>query len=173
MRSRILRGLGSGLMAAGLMALLLSGCSSTSGTSAFGSNKLAVAELSDPGSYTAESALASAKASFRNNDFGNAAALYKRAAELGPKNPDAFVGLAASYDRLRRFDLSDRVYASLFELTGGTVQYFNNVGYSYLLRGNLSAALTNFRKAGKLDPDNLVVANNIQIVANAAKQIKA
>ena len=53
------------------------------------------------------------------------------------------------------------------------MQYCNNVGSSYLLRGNLSAALTNFRKAGKLDPDNLVVANNIQIVANAAKQIKA
>ena len=105
--------------------------------------------------------------------FGNDGARQPRGTELGPKNPDAFVGLAASYDRLRRFDLSDRVYASLFELTGGTVQYFNNVGYSYLLRGNLSAALTNFRKAGKLDPDNLVVANNIQIVANAAKQIKA
>src|SRR5689334_2981437 len=97
MRSRVVKSLGSVLMAAGLTALVLTGCSSTAGTSAFGSNKVAIAELSDPGSYTAESALASAKVSFRNNDFGNSAALYKRAAELGPKNPEAFVGLAASY----------------------------------------------------------------------------
>ena len=64
-----------------------------------------------------------------------------------PKDPEGYVGLGASYDRLGRFDLSDRVYASLYALSGGTAQYYNNVGYSYMLRGNLTAALTNFRKA--------------------------
>jgi Flp pilus assembly protein TadD len=74
---------------------------------------------------------------------------------------------------LRRFELSDRVYASLFKIIGGTAQYYNNVGYSYMLRGNLTAALTNFRKAQTLDPDNVVVANNIQILANAAAGSRA
>ena len=62
---------------------------------------------------------------------------------------------------------------ALFQITGGTAQYYNNVGYSYMLRGNLTAALTNFRKAEKLDPDNVVVANNIQILATAAATNRA
>ena len=83
------------------------------------------------------------------------------------------MGLSASYDRLGRFDLSDRVYATLYGLSGGTAQYYNNVGYSYLLRGNLTAALTNFKKARALDPENIVVANNIQILSNATAAARA
>ena len=99
------------------------------------------------GSYTTDTALSAARDHFRNSDFGYSAALYKKVVELSPKNPEGYIGLGASYDRLGRFDLSDRVYASLFALSGGTAQYFNNVGYSYMLRGNLTSALTNFRKA--------------------------
>jgi Flp pilus assembly protein TadD len=159
-------------LAAALVALPLSGCSSA-GLSTFGSNKLAVAEISNIETYTADGALREAKAHFRNSNFGYSAAFYKRAVELTPNNAEGYVGLSASYDRLRRFDLSDRVYTALFEITGGTAQYYNNVGYSYMLRGNLSAALTNFRKAEKLDPGNAVVENNIQILANAARANRA
>ena len=67
-----------------------------------------------------------------------------------------------------RFDLSDRVYQSLYAISGPTAQYYNNVGYSYMLRGNLTLALSSFRKASKLDPQNVVVANNLQILANVA-----
>jgi hypothetical protein len=42
-----------------------------------------------------------------------------------------------------------------------------------MLRGNVNAALTNFRKARALDPDNIVVANNIQILQNAAAANRA
>jgi Flp pilus assembly protein TadD len=153
-------------------ASLLAGCSAA-GLSSFGNNKLQVAELANIGSYSADTALAEARSHFRNNDFGYSAAFYKRVVELSPKNPEGYVGLSASYDRLGRFDLSDRVYASLFELSGGTAQYFNNVGYSQMLRGNLSGALTNFRKARDLDPDSVVVANNLQILARAAAQSRA
>ena len=123
--------------------------------------------------WNAIRALHEARGHFRNNDFGHSAALYKRAVELDPKDAQGYIGLSASYDRLGRFDLSDRVYASLYGITGGTAQYYNNVGYSYMLRGNLTAALTNFRKAEKLDPENVVVANNIQILANAASANRA
>ena len=167
---------GFGLMALALMAMPLSACSSAGGligNSSFGNNKMQVAEIDGIGDYTAERALREARGHFRNNDFGHSAALYKRAVELNPKNAEAYVGLSASYDRLGRFDLSDRVYASLYSVTGGTTQYYNNVGYSYMLRGNVSAALTNFKKARALDPENIVVANNIQILQNAAAANKA
>jgi len=171
MRRRFGNRIALGMAGAAVLATLLAGCTSSNlgGFGTYGNNKLEVAEITNPGSYTADGALAEARAHFRNNDFGHSAALYKRAAELAPKSAEAYVGLSASYDRLGRFDLSDRVYSALYEITGGTAQYYNNVGYSYMLRGNLTAALTNFRKAQRLDPDNIVVANNIQILKDAAR----
>jgi len=156
-------------------AVALSACSTAKfgGASTYGGNALTVAEIANIGDYTADRALAEARAHFRNNDFGYSAALYKRAVELSPKNPEGYVGLGASYDRLRRFDLSDRVYASLYQLSGGTTQYYNNVGYSYMLRGNLKDALTYFRKARNLDPDNEIVNNNLRLLANAAAKARA
>jgi Flp pilus assembly protein TadD len=152
---------------------LLAGCSSMGSMSTYAGKPQQVAVLANIGDYTADAALAEAKGHFRSGDYGHSAALYKRVVELSPKNAEGYIGLSASYDRLRRFDLSDRVYTALYQITGGTAQYYNNVGYSYMLRGNLSAALTNFRKAEKLDPGNVVVANNIQILANAAKSSRA
>jgi Flp pilus assembly protein TadD len=156
-------------------AALLSACTSSklTGTSAFGSNSLKVAEISNIETYTAEGALREARAHFRNKDYGHSAAFYKRAVELSPKDPEGFVGLGASYDRLRRFDLSDRVYSSLHDLSGNTAQYYNNVGYSQMLRGNLKGALQNFRRAESLDPGNVVVANNLQILAHVAAKARA
>lgn len=168
MTSRSFRALGASLVALALVASPLAGCSSMAGISTFGSSKAKVAELPAGANYTAEGALSEARGHFRNNDFGHSAALYKRAVELAPKNAEAYVGLGASYDRLRRFDLSDRVYASLFALSGATAQYYNNVGYSYMLRGKLAEAMSNFRKAQQLAPDNVVIANNMQLVAHAA-----
>jgi Flp pilus assembly protein TadD len=161
------RTLGVRLVALSLVVAPLAACSAA-GLSTFGNNRLAVAEVSKIGSYTAEGALVQARGHFRSNDFGHSATFYKRAVELAPQNAEGYVGLGASYDRLRRFDLSDRVYASLFALSGGTAQYYNNVGYSQMLRGNLKDAMSNFRQAQKLAPDNVVIANNMQLVSQAA-----
>ena len=153
-----------------VLALSLSGCSSAMfGAGGSVGKPALVAELPNIGNYTAASALVEARDHFRNSDFGYSAALYKRVVELTPKDKEGYVGLGASYDRLGRFDLSDRVYAALYALSGDSAQYYNNVGYSYLLRGNLSAALSNFRKAKALAPDSVVVANNIQILENATR----
>lgn len=174
MRRQFGRSVGYGFFAAALAVLPLTGCSTANlGASTFGNNKLQVAEISDIGSYTADRALAEARSHFRNNDFGYSAALYKRVVDLSPKDPEGYVGLGASYDRLRRFDLADRVYAALYKLSGATAQYYNNVGYSNMLRGNLKAALVNFRQAEKLAPGNAVISNNIQILANAAAAARA
>ncbi|MEQ1771411.1 MAG: hypothetical protein ABL879_16400, partial [Devosia sp.] len=109
------------VLAAGIA--VLAGCSP--GASSFGGNNLSKAELPTIAThYTAETALDEARAHFRNSDFGYSAALYKRAAELAPGNPEAYVGLGASYDRLGRFDLSDRVYETLYKLAGASVQYY-------------------------------------------------
>ena len=163
--------LGAGVLGAGLLALVLAGCSTGNfvQSSAFGDNKLKVAELEAVDMTTSGGALATAKGHFRSSNFGYSAAYYKRAAELAPNNPQAYVGLAASYDRLGRYDLSDRVYAALYKLDGGSAQYYNNLGYSHMLRGNLTKALTNFRKAQAIAPGNPVVENNLKLLAGAAQ----
>jgi Flp pilus assembly protein TadD len=155
-----------------IVALLLGGCSSTgvATVGAFGDAPLQAADIPNLSAYDAGRALSEAQAHFRIGDFGYSAALYKRYVELTPNDPQGYVGLAASYDRLRRFDLSDRVYAAWFRLTGATAQYYNNLGYSYLLRGDTATALTNLRKADALDPHNPTVANNLKMLANAVKR---
>lgn len=160
-----------GFVAAALAVMPLTGCSTSNflGSSTFGGAPAQIAELPSGANYSAASALSQARAHFSNNDFGYSAALYKKSVELSPQDPQGYIGLGASYDRLGRFDLADRVYAAWYKISGGTAQYYNNVGYSYMLRGNLKAALMSFRKAGKLAPDNLVIANNLQMLADAAR----
>ena len=151
-----------GAVAAVAVMLLLSGCTTLQG--AFGDRKSGLADVPNIEYYASDQALAEAKNHFRQGNYGHSATLYKKAAELEPKDAEAFLGLAASYDRLRRFDLADRAYRRLFELTGGTLQYYNNVGYSNLLRGNLVAARQNFLKAYEKDPKNIIVANNLELL---------
>jgi len=155
------------LAAIAAIALPLAACS-MAGLSTHGNNQLQVAELSNANAYTAQNALVAARGHFRNNDFGKSASLYKRLVDLEPQSAEGYIGLGASYDRLRRFDLSDRVYASLYAITGSTAQYHNNLGYSFLLRGKLADALRQFRKAQQLAPGNVVIANNIELVARAS-----
>lgn len=162
-----------GLIVAAVAAL--AGCSSgnLAGFATNGGTKVQIAEVSNIGTYPADRALIEARNHFRNSDFGYSAAFYKRVVELAPSSAEGYIGLGASYDRLGRFDLSDRVYATLFEISGGTAQYYNNVGYSQMLRGNLEGALSNFRKAQKLDPANVVVANNLKILATVTAEGRA
>ena len=64
------------------------------------------------------------------------------AVEMYPKDAEAWVGLAASYDRLKRFDLADRAYGQATKLIGDTPELLNNKGYSLLLRGDYARAKT-------------------------------
>lgn len=160
-----------GMVAVATVALLLSGCSSLM-PGAFGDRSSGLADVANIEYYASDQALAEAKNHFRHGNYGHSATLYKKAAELEPKDAEAFLGLAASYDRLRRFDLADRSYRRLFDLTGGTLQYYNNVGYSNLLRGNLVAARKNFLKAYEIDPKNIIVANNLELLGASATVVE-
>ena len=163
---------GRSLLAVAAVTLALGGCSSTGTPDALGTfstGPIKASDLANIEGYTADQALAAARDHFRMADFGYSTALYKRYLELAPNDPQGYIGLAASYDRLRRFDLSDRVYASWYRLSGGTAQYYNNLGYSYLLRGDTATALVNLRKARALDPQNPTITNNLKMLANEAK----
>ena len=89
-----------------------------------------------------------------------------------PPDPVAWMGLAASYDRLRRFDLADRAYAQAEKLEPANPVLYNNRGYSYLLRGNVVKAREYFLKAQSLDPDGAAVTNNLHLLSGSRKHIR-
>jgi Flp pilus assembly protein TadD len=84
----------------------------------------------------------------------------------------AWIGLAASYDRLGRFDLADQAYAAAEKLEGPTVRLLNNEGYSHMLRGDLKAARAKFQSALRLDPNNQTTLNNIKLLNDSTKFIE-
>ena len=104
--------------------------------------------------------LAAAKEQFRERNFGLAEKLFKEIVEKDTGNAEAWLGLAASYDQLRRFDLADRAYGQVGKLAGESAVLHNNRGYSYLLRGERARARAEFARAQRLDPQNAFVRNN-------------
>jgi tetratricopeptide (TPR) repeat protein len=109
---------------------------------------------------------------FKKGSYGIANRYFRDAVEKAPEDAEAWIGLAASYDRLRRFDLADQAYATAIKLTGETVQILNDRGYSYLLRGDLGKARAKFLKAYQLDPTNPTVINNIQLLNSSYRFVE-
>jgi hypothetical protein len=110
---------------------------------------------------------------FRSNNFGLAEKSFRSAAEKHPNDAEAWVGLAASYDRLRRFDLADRAYAQAIRIVGPTVEILNDEGFSYMLRGDYDRAHKLLDRARARDPANPYVQANLQLLEDSYRQGKA
>ena len=131
-----------------------------------------VQEPTDVKYYASDEPLRMGLEHFNRGNYGIAQRYFKDAVEKAPKDVTAWVGLAASYDRLRRFDLADQAYAQAIRRGGETVQILNNQGYSYMLRGELNRARRKFTKAYELDPGNPTIANNLQLLNGSRKFIE-
>lgn len=113
------------------------------------------------------------KKHYRAGQFGLAEQHFRRAVESHPRDGEAWLGLAASYDRLRRFDLADRAYTQAINISGPTVEILNNQGYSYMLRGDYKRARVKLAAAQNKAPDNPYVKNNLRLLAESSRQGKA
>lgn len=131
-----------------------------------------VQEPTDVKYYASDEPLRMGLEHFNRGNYGIAQRYFKDAVEKAPKDVTAWVGLAASYDRLRRFDLADQAYAQAIRLGGETVQILNDQGYSYMLRGDMTRARKKFMKAYELDPGNPTIANNLQLLDSSRKFIE-
>jgi Flp pilus assembly protein TadD len=112
------------------------------------------------------------KRHYRERNYGLAEQHFRRAAEKLPRDGEAWLGLAASYDRLRRYELADRAYKQALAIYGPRPEVLNNIGYSLMLRGDLRRARAKFIEAQARDPENPTIANNIALVDEAAKRRK-
>src|SRR5689334_24869118 len=66
---------------------------------------------------------------YRQGSYGLAERHFRKAVEMHPRDAEAWVGLAASYDQLKRFDLADRAYMQAVKLIGPTPDIMNNQGF--------------------------------------------
>jgi Flp pilus assembly protein TadD len=131
--------------------------------------------ITEPGDvkyYPSDQPLKLAIEYFNRGDYGLADRYYSDAVAKNPRDVTAWIGLAASNDRLSRFDLADRAYASAIKLAGETTQVLNNQGYSYMLRGNFKLAREKFMKAYAREPNNPTIINNLHLLDSSARYVR-
>lgn len=148
-------------LAAMIAVMALSGCTTT----AVDATKTTAIDTAVEG--VAVSDLAAGKMHFREANYGLAEKHFRKAVELQASNAEAWMGLAASYDELGRFDFADRAYDQLLKVAGRKPQIVNNMGYSQLLRGNKKKARTLFLEARKAMTDTTVVDANLALLDKA------
>jgi len=110
---------------------------------------------------------------FRTNNYALAEKSFRSAVEKHPRDAESWLGLAASYDRLHRFDLADRAYEEAIRLVGPTVEILNNQGFSYMLRGDYARAHKKLDQAAAKDPANPYVAANLRLLQESYREGKA
>lgn len=74
------------------------------------------------------------------------------------------MALAVAADMEGDFKLSDRAYEQLLTRAKDQVMLFNNMGYSYMLRGDLVKAASYLKEAARRDPSNPVTQNNLKML---------
>ncbi len=116
------------------------------------------------GTLPAEKALEAGKTHYREGQFGLAEQAFRRAVEQDKNNVESWLGLAASCDRLKRFDHAGRAYEVVLKLSGRTPTVLNNLGYHYILRGDLVRARSTLLEAKRHDPENEHIRNNLELI---------
>ena len=99
---------------------------------------------------------------FTAGRYGLAVKHFEIAVAQDPDSVEALNGLAASFDRLQRFELAERYYLRALNLEPNNVQTLNNLGFSYLIQGRYDLALTYLKEAVANDPMNEMVRDNLQ-----------
>ena len=141
-------------------AMVVSGCQSSAidSTKTTSIAPVATADIS-------ASDLQAGKSQFRDANYGLAEKHFRKAVELRADNAEAWMGLAASYDQLGRFDFADRAYDQLLKVAGRQPQIVNNMGYSKLLRGDRKSARKLLMEADAAMPGDPVVAANLALLS--------
>jgi Flp pilus assembly protein TadD len=163
------------LLCAAPLALTLAGCETFSAGSVTAAVPATTPTVSEPGEvkyYPSDEPLRLGVEYFNRGNYGIAQRYFRDAVEKTPRDVAAWIGLAASYDRLSRFDLADRAYASAIKLAGETTQILNNEGYSYMLRGDYAKAREKFLKAYQREPNNPTILNNLNLLESSGRFVR-
>ena len=164
MRVRVAR-----LFAAAACVVWLAGCGSTAH---LGDETGSIAPGAEVLGEHPNDDLSLGKKHYQEQNYGLAEKHFRRVVEAQPRTGEAWIGLAASYDRLRRFDLADRAYAQAIAILGPTPEILNNEGFSFMLRGDYKTARKKLLAAQAKDPDSKFVQNNLNLLDEVASEKK-
>ncbi len=110
---------------------------------------------------------------FAAGSFGLALQSFQQALQRDRKNVAALNAVAATYDRLGRYELARPYYGRALALKPESVQTLNNIGYSSLMQNSANRARRYLDAALKIDKDNAIVKENAAIARDMiAKQKK-
>jgi Flp pilus assembly protein TadD len=148
------------------IALSLSGCRGFMGDElGLGDAKTAAPDTASTfGSAPEQVWINKAKENFKNGEYGLAERYFRQAVEERHNNAEAWLGLAASYDHLKRFDEADRAYEVLTKMIGNTPTLLNNLGYHYMLKGDFASAEHALHTAQEKDPNNPLIRANLTVL---------
>jgi len=108
--------------------------------------------------------VASGQQNFKQQNYGLAHEAFQKAVETRSDSANAWLGLAASLDQLGKFREADRAYEQLVRLKGDNARILNNIGYSYLLRGDYQKARSYLNRAQTIDPSLEEIQGNIHLL---------
>lgn len=147
-----------GIAAMCAAALTMAGCQSA------GVDALETTAIGPQTRDISQSDLDQGKEQFRQGNYGLAEKHFRKAVELKADNAEAWMGLAACYDELGRFDFADRAYEQLLQVAGRQPRVVNNMGYSQLLRGDRDKARRLLMEARGGMSDTSVVDANLKLL---------
>ncbi len=107
-----------------------------------------------------------AKENFKHGEYGLAERYFRQAIEERHSNVEAWLGLAASYDHLKRFEEADRAYGVVQKMAGNSPTVLNNLGYHYMLKGEFGSAEHALLTAQSKDPNNPLIRANLALLAD-------
>src|SRR5437879_1322847 len=140
---------------------LVSGC-------AFFNQQLGMSAEAPAAATDFESAMTRGKALFAEGQFGLALVAFQQALERQPESARALDAIAATYDKLQRYDLADHYYQQALEREPNSPDLLNNIGYSHMLRGDDEGARQFLQRAAALDPASKVINANLAMVPQPA-----
>lgn len=98
----------------------------------------------------AQAPYALGKKQFAKGLYGMALKNLRVALVREPKSIDRLNAVAATYDKLGRFDLAERYYARALGVDPNSVQTLNNIGYSFLMQEDYVSARYYLDQAAKV-----------------------
>ena len=141
------------------ISLVAAGCNTTDTLSSVDNTKTSAVTRD-----IAQSDVDAGQKHFLAANYGLAEKHFRKAVELNAANAEGWLGLAASYDQLGRFDFADRAYDQLIKLIGRKPEVISNQGYSQLLRGNHAKARKLLTEAKGLLPEDKRVSANLALL---------
>ena len=87
-----------------------------------------------------------------------------RAQPFVSNDPDLLMALAIAADLEGDFKISERAYGELLLRDTNKSTLYNNMGYSYMLRGDLEKAYAYLSEASRYQAENLTISNNLEML---------